>query len=145
MKTFPYRIVVEWSGEDGVFVARVPALPGCSAHGATPEAATREARRAADAMLDVLREDHSPLPPSDAIADYSGQLRLRLPRSLHEHLSRLAAAEGVSLNQELVSLLSSRSGYPLPPPSESSQARERLGRYSESPRKPRDRRRSNAG
>lgn len=110
MRPFRYRIVVEWSDEDRVFVARVPALPGCAAHGPTAEAAAREARRAAAAMLAVLREDNDPPPPEDATADYSGQLRVRLPRSLHERLSRLATAEGVSLNQEMVMLLAEGCG-----------------------------------
>jgi predicted RNase H-like HicB family nuclease len=39
---FKYRIVVEWSDEDQAFVARVPVLPGCAAHGATAEKATHE-------------------------------------------------------------------------------------------------------
>ncbi len=60
---FRHRIIVEWSDEDRAFVARVPAFPGCAAHGETPEAASREARRAAEAMLDVLREDGDRPPP----------------------------------------------------------------------------------
>jgi len=110
MRPFRYRIVVEWSDEDRAFVARVPALPGCAAHGHTAEAAARGVRRAAEAMLAVLREDNDPPPPEDATADYSGQLRVRLPRSLHERLSRLATAEGVSLNQEMVMLLAEGCG-----------------------------------
>src|SRR5438132_81358 len=89
---FHYRIVVEWSAEDGVFVARVPAFPGCAAHGDSPEKAAREGRRAASLMIDVLREDGDPLPPEDATADYSGNLRLRLPRSLHQQLAQRATA-----------------------------------------------------
>ena len=42
VEPFSYRVVVEWSGEDAAFVARVPALAGCAAHGRTPESATRE-------------------------------------------------------------------------------------------------------
>lgn len=68
MKPFRYRIVLEWSDEDAAFVARVPALPGCAAHGKTAEEAARQARRAAEAMLSVLREDGSPLPTEDATA-----------------------------------------------------------------------------
>ena len=34
--------------------------------------------------------------------EYSGQLRLRMPKSLHRQLSRKAAEEGVSLNQYVV-------------------------------------------
>jgi antitoxin HicB len=103
---FEYRVVVEWSPEDEAFVARVPALPGCAAHGRTAERATREAVIAARAMLDSMRAHGLSLPAKDLTPRHSGQLRLRLPRSLHERLSRLAALDGVSLNQELVSLLS---------------------------------------
>jgi len=110
VKPFRYRIVVEWSDEDKSFVARVPALAGCAAHGNTADEAAREARRAAEAILDVMREDGDPSPPEDVTADYSGQMRIRLPRSLHERLSRLATAEGVSLNQVMVTLLAEGSG-----------------------------------
>jgi predicted RNase H-like HicB family nuclease len=102
---FEYRVVVEWSREDEAFVARVPALPGCAAHGRTPERATREAIIAARAMLDSMKAHDLPLPANDLTPRHSGQLRLRLPRSLHERLSRLAALDGVSLNLELVALL----------------------------------------
>ena len=42
MKAFPYRIVVEFSEEDECWIARVPALPNCAAHGDTAEEAIRE-------------------------------------------------------------------------------------------------------
>ena len=105
---FRYRIVVEWSAEDKCYLARVPALPGCATHGDTPEEATREALFAAKGILESMKEHGDAVPPEDAVADYSGQLRLRLPRTLHEKLARLATAEGVSLNQELVTLLAER-------------------------------------
>lgn len=34
-----YEINLYWSNEDKVFVAEVPDLPGCMAHGKTPEKA----------------------------------------------------------------------------------------------------------
>lgn len=57
---------------------------------------------------------HSPSPaqaPLDhpeavAMKDFSGQLRLRIPHSLHQQLSQTAEREGVSLNMMLVYLLS---------------------------------------
>lgn len=110
MKPFRYRILTEWSEEDAAFVARVPAFPGCGAHGKSADEATREARLAAEGMLDVLRVDREAAPPEDAVADYSGNIRLRLPRSMHENLSRLATAEGVSLNQLMVTMLAERTG-----------------------------------
>jgi antitoxin HicB len=110
MKPFRYRIVVEWSDEDRAFLARVPALPGCAAHGKTAEDAAREARKAAAGMLDVLLDDGDDAPPEDAVADFSGKIHLRLPRSLHERLARLATAEDVSLNQVMVALLAEGCG-----------------------------------
>jgi antitoxin HicB len=104
--TFRYRIVTEWSEEDQVFVARVPALPGCSAHGDSPERAAKEARIAAEAILDVMHEDGDPIPAPDASVDYSGKVALRLPRSLHEQVARLAAADDVSINTKLITLIS---------------------------------------
>jgi antitoxin HicB len=103
---FRYRIIVEWSDEDDAFLARVPALPGCVAHGRTAQRATLAAERAAEAMLEVLREDGDSAPAEDSTVDYSGQLRLRLPKSLHARLTQTASAEHVSLNALLVSLLS---------------------------------------
>lgn len=52
VETFPYQITVEWSEEDGVYVARVPDLPGCAAHGSTEGEAVSEARVAADLILE---------------------------------------------------------------------------------------------
>jgi antitoxin HicB len=69
-EAFRYRIVVEWSDEDRAFVARVPALPGCTAHGASAEEATREAEHMAALALEVLREDRRSVPPEDADATY---------------------------------------------------------------------------
>jgi len=54
-ESFGYRVVVQWSDEDDAFIARVPALPGCAAHGRTLEQATREAVIAARGILDSMR------------------------------------------------------------------------------------------
>ncbi|MCB2213320.1 type II toxin-antitoxin system HicB family antitoxin [bacterium] len=47
-----------------------------------------------------------PEPAVDEDKEYSGQLVLRLPRSLHKHLAETARIEGTSLNQYLLYLLS---------------------------------------
>jgi len=41
-----YEVIIYWSNEDQVFVAEVPELPGCVAHGKTQEAALVSAREA---------------------------------------------------------------------------------------------------
>ena len=57
-----YEIIIYWSREDGVFVAEVPELPGCVAHGDTPEAALRNVNQAMDLWLDTAREFGDPIP-----------------------------------------------------------------------------------
>jgi len=74
-EAFRYRVLVERSDPDQVYVARVPALPDCMAHGPTADKAAHEAQRAAAIMLDILKEDGTPAPPADTSADLSGQLR----------------------------------------------------------------------
>ena len=106
MAQFPYRVLVEYSVEDEAYIARVPAFEGLAAHGDSPEDAAHEARVAAEGMIASLRAHKRSVPEPDSAADYSGQLRLRLPRGLHARLSKLAAAEDVSLNNLLLSLIS---------------------------------------
>lgn len=110
---FKYRITVQWSDEDSVYVARVPALPGCAAHGDTEAEAAHEARIAAEGILTVMKKHNEPLPPPDSEAEYSGKINLRMPRSLHRDLDQRAAAEGVSLNQTMLDLLSRSVGVPV--------------------------------
>jgi predicted RNase H-like HicB family nuclease len=104
MTAFPYRILVEWSDADESFVARVPAL-NLATHGDSAEEATREAEVAAGLALDVLREDGTAAPEPDAAADYAGKVALRMSRSMHARVARLAQAEDVSINQLLVSII----------------------------------------
>jgi antitoxin HicB len=103
---FPYRIVVRWSDADEAFVAEVPALPGAGGDGATPGDAVREAESSARAQLDARKHHGDPVPPPDCTeAQFSGQIRLRMPKSLHRELAAAAEEEGVSLNQLMVTYL----------------------------------------
>ena len=42
----------------------------------------------------------------DSIEDYSGQFKLRIPKTLHRKLAQHARKEGISMNQYCVYLLS---------------------------------------
>ena len=57
-----YEIIIYWSRQDGVFVAEVPELPGCLAHGDTQQAALRNVNQAMDLWLDTAREFGDPIP-----------------------------------------------------------------------------------
>ena len=59
---YKYELVVYWSADDGVFVADVPELPGCAAHGPTPAAAVASAQEAIALWIDTAREFGDPVP-----------------------------------------------------------------------------------
>lgn len=50
-----YEVVIYWSEDDGVFVADVPELPGCTAHGNSPAAALDSAQNAIDLWLETAK------------------------------------------------------------------------------------------
>ena len=51
-----YEIIIYWSEEDSAFVAEVPELPGCAAHGATQESALVSAQEAIRLWIDTAKE-----------------------------------------------------------------------------------------
>lgn len=57
-----YEVIIYWSADDQVFVAEVPELAGCAAHGATPEAALAEAQEAISLWIETAREFGDPVP-----------------------------------------------------------------------------------
>jgi predicted RNase H-like HicB family nuclease len=57
-----YHINLFWSDEDACWIADVPDLRGCSAHGETPAEAAKEAQAAVALWLDVAREYDDPIP-----------------------------------------------------------------------------------
>lgn len=57
-----YPIVVAWSDDDQAWVADVPDLRYCTAHGDSPEAAAREAMVARGQWLRAAREDGVAIP-----------------------------------------------------------------------------------
>jgi len=50
-----YEIILFWSDEDHVFIAEVPELPGCMAHGDTQESALANVKDAMHLWLDTAR------------------------------------------------------------------------------------------
>ena len=51
-----YEIIIYWSNEDVAFIAEVPELPGCMAHGDSPEDALKNAQEAIQLWIDTARE-----------------------------------------------------------------------------------------
>ncbi len=57
-----YEIILYWSAEDAAFIAEVPELPGCMAHGDTQEEALANVKEAMNLWLDTAREFGEPIP-----------------------------------------------------------------------------------
>ncbi len=57
-----YEVIIYWSQEDEAFVAEVPELAGCSAHGPTQEAALAAAQEAIRLWIDTAKEFGDPIP-----------------------------------------------------------------------------------
>lgn len=57
-----YHINVFYSKEDEAYIADIPDLKYCSAHGETPEEALREVLIAKEGVLAVMREEGLPIP-----------------------------------------------------------------------------------
>lgn len=105
---FKYSINLEWSLEDESYIATIQEFPGLSAFGETPGEALREAITAAKGFLDIIIEDGDEIPEPIVKKKFSGQTRLRLPKTLHQKLAFEASKEGVSLNTHVLTLLSER-------------------------------------
>ena len=102
----PYKLEIVPDMDEGGFVARYPELPGCITVGDTLEAVVKNLNDAKIEWITAALEDGNTIPEPSTYDDYSGQFKLRLPKSLHELLADQSKEEGVSMNQYCVYLLS---------------------------------------
>ena len=106
--SLPYRLVIIPDMEEGGFGAEYPELPGCITCADTIEEAVINAVDSKKAWLEAALSDgqHIPEPQKESdISDYSGQFKIRMPRSLHRSLAVHARQEGISMNQYCLYLL----------------------------------------
>lgn len=101
----PYRLELIPDPDEGGFVASYPDLPGCFSAGETAEAAVANASDAKRAWLEAAIEDGVIIQEPSSIDDYSGQFKLRIPKSLHKSLAERSRQEGISMNQYCLYLL----------------------------------------
>lgn len=111
MKTFEhymenfYRIEIIEDKEEGGFVVSYPELPGCISCGETVESALENAKDAKKEWIKAALEDGIEIQEPDSLENYSGQFKLRIPRSLHRSLAEHSQREEISMNQYCVYLL----------------------------------------
>ncbi|WP_303059936.1 type II toxin-antitoxin system HicB family antitoxin [Veillonella magna] len=102
----PYRMEIVEDRDEGGFVISYPDLPGCITCGETIELAVANAVDAKKAWFEAALEDGIEIREPDSLEKYSGQFKLRIPRSLHRRLAEHSQKEGISMNQYCVYLLS---------------------------------------
>lgn len=106
----PYTLTLRRDSE-GDFVGRVVELPGCSAHGKTPQEALENLDEAKALWIQDCVENGNPVPlPEEEAALPSGKWLQRVPRRLHRKLQTLSRKEGVSFNQYVTALLAEAVG-----------------------------------
>ncbi|TCL74233.1 putative RNase H-like HicB family nuclease [Hydrogenispora ethanolica] len=93
--------------KDGTFCIKYPDLPGCISCGDTLEEAVTMGEDAKVSWIEVALEKGMPIPEPSDMEDntYTGNFRLRMPKTLHRDLAQRAAVEGVSMNQYCIYLL----------------------------------------
>ncbi len=101
-----YRMEIVEDRDEGGFVVSYPDLPGCITCGETVEKAVANAADAKRAWIEAALEEGIEINEPDKLEDYSGQFKLRIPRSLHRLLAEHSKREGISMNQYCVYLLS---------------------------------------
>lgn len=103
--SLPYKMEIVPDPDEGGFVVSFPDLPGCLSCGDTIDSAVANAIDAKRTWLEAAIEDGTEINEPDSIDDYSGQFKLRLPKSLHRSLAEHSKREGISMNQYCLYLL----------------------------------------
>lgn len=59
---YNHEIILYWSNADDAFVAEVPELPGCMAHGDTQQTALNNVNQAIGLWVETAQEFDDPIP-----------------------------------------------------------------------------------
>jgi predicted HicB family RNase H-like nuclease len=112
--SLPYKVELEYNPEDHTWTAFHPQLGKgtCYATADTREEALSALEEDRRELFELLLEEGQTIPePEFRDEDLpSGQIMLRIPRSLHRRVKEVARREGVSLNQLIATILASEVG-----------------------------------
>jgi len=100
-----YPFILE-QDEDGSYFIKYPDLPGCMTCGSTVDEAVRMGEDARKCWIESALLDGGFIPEPRTAEDYPDNFKLRLPKTLYRQLATNANAEGVSMNQYCLYLLS---------------------------------------
>lgn len=113
-----YRVLLSYDSERKVFIARIPELPPCTGEGANRGEALANLERELDALLQNMTDGGGRVPPAIDEMPSSGEITIKVSRTLHRDLAFMAQVEDIELSQLASELLTSavehrqRSGRP---------------------------------
>lgn len=103
-----YKIEIVKDETEGGFVLSIPELKGCLTCTDSLEKGMEMIEDAKRQWLMAALESEYEIPEPNTLEYYSGQFKLRLPKSLHKELAERSKKEGISMNQYCLYLLSNR-------------------------------------
>ncbi|MBD5466240.1 MAG: type II toxin-antitoxin system HicB family antitoxin [Lachnospiraceae bacterium] len=66
-----YSIFMQYDPQDNIYVASIPELPGCMAHGETKEQALKEIEIAKELWIEAAKEDGEEIPKPNFLNSFS--------------------------------------------------------------------------
>ena len=106
-----YRIEIVKDELEGGYAAQYPELKGCVTCADDISTLLEMLEDAKREWVRAALEDGYPIPEPSNDEQYSGQFKLRIPKSLHRELAECSKREGVSMNQYCLYLLSKNSNH----------------------------------
>jgi antitoxin HicB len=106
-----YRIEILRDEAEGGYVFSIPDLKGCLTCSNSLEKGMAMLEDAKKQWIIAALESGYEIPRPDGIDKYSGQFKLRIPKSLHKELAEESKKEGISMNQYCLYLLSKKNDY----------------------------------
>lgn len=101
-----YKIEIIPDNEEGGYALRCPELSGCVTCAENIQEGIKMLEDAKKCWFTACLEDGIKIPEPKNTEEYSGQFKLRMPKSLHRELAERSKKEGISMNQYCVYLLS---------------------------------------
>lgn len=108
-----YRVVIGFDPEKECYVARAPELEECTAEAETAEAALTALTEEIDAQIVNIRDAGGQVPTPLAEAEFSGEVTLKISKTMHRELAWLAKLEELPEDQIASELFQAALSYRL--------------------------------
>jgi predicted RNase H-like HicB family nuclease len=103
--SLPYKMEILEDKQEGGYVLSCPELKGCITSANNIEEGFKMLEDAKICWFAACLEDGISIPEPVGLEEYSGQFKLRIPKSLHKALADKSREEGISMNQYCLYLL----------------------------------------